>query len=1051
MFERLQPRRRSAACATASAAALTIALAAGPAHARPGEPAPPQAPAGPPAPSQDHTQDQTQAQAISLPEGPLDAALVSLAAQTHQQLLYPPALAQGRRVAALSGRFTLEGALARLLGPDVEIRRAGPNVVVLRPRAATGAPAPAVQSTAGAVPRPFGGEAAADAPVATAQDAPQAAAPAELEAITVIGTHIRGVTDTPSPTLVLDRRALQATGQTTLSAALAALPQNFAGSATEATVRLGTDRALTNDALATGVNLRGLGANATLVLVNGRRMAGTGSKGDFADVSAIPTAAVERVEILLDGASALYGSDAVGGVVNIVLRKRFDGAETELSAGVGTAGDPAEGRFAQSVGLHWAGGSGIVSYELYRRDALPTSAREVTADADLRRLGGTDHRQVYAHPGNLLVFDPVTRANVPGWAIPAGQDGVGLQPSDLIAGQVNLQNQNARIDVLPRQTRQSLYLAGRQAAGERLELEADARYSYRRVESQSGSDIALLVVTPDNPFFVAPNGAGFDQIAYSFADELPPIRTNGSSESLGVSFGGDLRLGGSWAATGYLAFAQEIGETRVSGLLNSSAVDEALGASPDDPATPYRAARDGYFNPFGGLPGVNSRAVLAFVGSGSGNSRNRDRTSTINLQADGDLVALPGGPLRLALGAQARREAFFTTSTSLLSGVAPLRGATIDAERTVLASFGELRAPLVGEANRRPGVERLELSIAVRHERYDDFGDTTNPKLGVLWTPVRDLLIRASYGRSFRAPALRELRDPQQYAPTLLRDAANARVLTLYESGGNPDLKPETATSWSAGADFTPQSLPGLRLSLTWFRTDFRDRIDQPGAENIVAALKDPAVAAFVTRLDPAGNPADRARLQALIDSPNFFAGSGVFPATSYGALLDARYVNTAALRVSGVDLVGDYATDWADGRLTVSGNASYLIEYRQQLTPTALAQDRAGVTTYPVKLRARFGADWSRGPFGANIAVNYIDRSRDLAGLKVDAQATADLQLRLEPSDGRLKGLRATLAIRNLFDSAPPFYDNPAAVGYDPANGDLIGRFVSLQLTRAW
>ncbi len=138
--------------------------------------------------------------------------------------------------------------------------------------------------------------------------------------------------------VILGREALDQDGRATVADALAALPQNFGGTASETTLRTGADPLGTNASEASGVNLRGLGADATLVLVNGRRLAGTGLRGDFADVSSIPMSAVDRVEVLLDGASALYGSDAVGGVVNIVLKTRFDGAETRLLTGGATQG-----------------------------------------------------------------------------------------------------------------------------------------------------------------------------------------------------------------------------------------------------------------------------------------------------------------------------------------------------------------------------------------------------------------------------------------------------------------------------------------------------------------------------------------------------------------------------------------------------------------------------------------------------------------------------------------------------------------------------------------
>lgn len=987
--------------------------------------------------------------AINIPAGPLDAALKTLAAQTGQQLLYPPEIADGREAPAVAGRFTPEAALARLLGDEVRVARAGDNVLVLKP----GPPAPTPAAAAPARPevpsrRPFGGE----APIAPPGGADPAAVPRQaphtVEALQVTGTHLRGVTDTPSPVLVLDRTDLERSGHLTVAAALAALPQNFAGNATEGTILRGVDRASTNNTYGSGISLRGLGADATLVLVNGRRMAGAGVKGDFVDVSAIPTAAVERVEILLDGASALYGSDAVGGVVNIILRQSFAGGESQLSAGSATAGEPREARFSHIAGTDWGSGSGVFAYELHRREALLLADRAFTASADLRPLGGSDRRQTFAHPGNIMVRDPVTNTNVPGWAIPEGQDGTDLQPGDLLPGAVNRGNQNAGVSLLPKQTRHGLYGSVRQDVGEALELTADVRWSYRRFRTLGGWPVALITAPRTNPYFVSPVGAASHQVAYWFVDDLAPTITNGSAESLAATLGAGLDLPGDWRADGYLAFAQEIGETRAGGLLHSTFLNEATGAIADRPNTPFRTSVDGFFNPFGAGPGDNDPAILAFISSGFSTGRTRDRAYTANLKADGSLVELPGGPLRLALGAQVRRETFFRASSSFTSGVAPARGDLVDARRTVWAAFAEARAPLLG-ADSPAG--RLEFSLAGRYERYEGVGDTANPKLGLIWAPRPDVTLRGSYGTSFRAPALRELRDAERYAPSLL-PFEGGRVLTLIQSGGNPDLKPETATAWTLGADYAPEAVPGLRLSLTWFRTRFEDRIDTPGAQNVLTALSDPAVSSFVTRVDPGNNPADRARVASLIDSPNYNPASGVFPAESYGAILDGRYANTAVLAVEGVDLQAAYAWTAGTDRFGLSGNLSYLFDYGEQLTPTGPLRDRVGTASYPVRLRARVAADWARGPWGATLAVNHASGARDLDGRRIDDQQTVDLQVRAEGAPGaRLADLRVALNVRNLFAADPPFYDSPGGLGFDSANADPIGRFVSLQLTRRW
>ncbi|RAK52760.1 TonB-dependent receptor [Phenylobacterium deserti] len=989
------------------------------------------------------------ARPVNIPAGDLDRALLSLADQTGQQLLYPAELVRGRRAPALQGRFTADAALARLLaGTGLAAAETAPGVTVLRPASGDGGAGGA------AAPRPFPDVAAAadpaEAPVVTgAQAAAPAGAVPTLAEVLVTGSHIRGVTDSPSPVTVLSRDDIDQAGHATVAAALQALPQNFSGVGTEGTATTGADRLGTNNNYASSVNLRGLGPDATLVLVNGRRMAGAGAMGDFSDVSALPTAAISRIEVLLDGASALYGSDAVGGVVNIVLRRDFEGAETRLRAGVGTRGEPAEWMAAQTVGRRWNGGSGLLSYEYHRRDALPAADRAFSASADLRPFGGTDQRTYYGSPGTLVVQDPVTRAYLPAYAIRPGAAGP-LTAEDFLPGQANLSSPRAAADLLPQQRRHSLYGALSQELGDRLTLSGDLRLSERRFVSRSASQGSLISVTSANPFFASPTGAASHLVAYGFSGDMPPPRGVGLARSLGASFGGDLRLPGDWQASGYLAFAEERGRDRIDGLINSDALREAIGAVPDNPATPFSAARDGFFNPFAGAPG-GTPVAAAFIGSGYQATHTRSRVSSVNLQADGSLLRLPGGPLRLAAGAQLRRETFERGGESLYAGVTPRPFAAVSSRRDITAAFAELRAPLVDPEAELPGLRRLELSLAGRVERYEDFGTTANPKLGLIWEPVADLRVRASYGTSFRSPSLRELSDPASNSPSLIPVGA-VRVLSLVQYGGNPGLEPETATSWTAGLEYQPVRHPGLRLTAGWFSIDFDQRIAQPVLANLAAALTDPTLAPFVQRIDPVGDAADRARIAELIASPQTNTSQGVFPPESYGAIIDARYVNTAAFEAEGLDLGGAWRWTRGRDRWALAANGSYLLRFRQTVTPTSAPQDLAGRANYPARFRARASLDWGRGPFGLGVAVNHMSRSRDDLGVRIGAWTTADLQARLSgPAEGRFAGLDLSLSLRNLFDADPPFHNSPYGVGYDAANTDPVGRFAALQLTRRW
>lgn len=958
---------------------------------------------------------------LSIPAGPLDQALLALARQSGQQLLFAPEAVRGRQAPPVQGAYTAEEALDRLLADSgLAATRTGPTTLVIRP--APGA----------AAARPFGAEAAL---AAGATD------PALLDEVRVTGSHIRGG-DSPSPLMVIDRADIETSGHATVAAALNALPQMFAGQATEGTQATRADAAGSNTTFASSVNLRGLGPSATLVLINGRRVSGAGGKGEFVDLSTIPTIAVERVEVLLDGASAAYGADAVGGVVNVVLRKTYEGLELKLRGGTATAGEPREVQLGLTFGRRWSGGSLLAAYEGSRRTALNADDRDFTASADLRPFGGTDRRETFAFPGNIVGVDPVTGISGPRYGIPTGQPGTALTPASFTAGVLNRSSAQHGIDILPDQRQHSGYLAVRQEVAPWLELSGDARYGYRRARALLSPAIATLSVTRANPFFVSPTGATTQQIAYSFAGELPNTVSFRRAESYTATVAADAKLPHGWDAGAYLAYSREVDTSDISGTVNSAILNEALGGA-DRPETPFLASRDGYFNPYTGVA-ANSATVLAAINSGLSTSRSVSQVRTANLQADGPLFALPAGDLKLAVGGQARRETFETSGYSFLSTPLPAPVTPLAGARTVLAAFAELRAPLLADAD---GRATLELSLAARAEDYSDFGRSLNPKAGLTWRALDGLRLRATWGESFRAPSLRDLRAAT-FNSALNLPSGTATALVMTRQGGNPDLGPETATSWTLGADWAPPSIATLRLGATLFRTAFRDRIDRPAATSIATALTDPRFAPFVQRLNPTGNAADLALVRQILADP--LTRATTFPAESFTAIVDLRLVNTGVLEVSGLDLNADYALDAWGGRLRFSGNATRLFDFAQQLTPTADRFDVVGQTTKPARLRARLAADWSRNAWSFGLAANHTSGFRDPTGPRIDALTTYDLQAGWSPAQAS-PGLSLRLTVRNLFDKDPPVYDNPLGFAYDPTSGDPVGRFVALQLTRSW
>jgi outer membrane receptor protein involved in Fe transport len=392
---------------------------------------------------------------------------------------------------------------------------------------------------------------------------------------------------------------------------------------------------------------------------------------------------------------------------------------------------------------------------------------------------------------------------------------------------------------------------------------------------------------------------------------------------------------------------------------------------------------------------------------------------------------------------------------SFTSGTSPKDGTPARDARTVVAGFAELAVPIFGPDNAIPGFRRLDLSAAIRHEHYSDFGSTTNPKVGLVWEPVTGLRLRGSYGTSFRAPSLVDLGAPYSIVNTQLPNGNGGYSPVIYLGGGNSGLKPERAKSWSFGVVFTPTAVKGLHLEATWFRTIFTQRIGTPVFEQILKTLVDPSFSPFVRRVDPANNPADLAAVQALINDPASFVSHSL-PPQFFQAIVDGRVVNTSSIDVQGVDLTLRQQLTIGASAVNLAVNGSYLIDYKTRITPKAPVIDQINRLGFPSDFRLRGTLDWSHGHWGATLVTNYLDGFTDNVSVPargVGSWTTFDLQLRYETKaeTGWRRGLSISLSAQNLFDTDPPFVNQSSGIGYDASSADPLGRFVSLQLIKRW
>jgi outer membrane receptor protein involved in Fe transport len=882
---------------------------------------------------------------------------------------------------------------------------------------------------------------------------------ADIEEIIVTGSNIRGIESVGVGVVTLDRVYIEQSGIATTTELIQSLPQNFGlGNEAVETVGFVTDAGV-NFGYSSSVNLRGLGSDSTLILLNGRRSASGGGAGNFVDLNTIPTSAIERIDVLPDGASAIYGSDAVGGVVNVVLRDNYDGAETSVRYAPGTS-DIDEIQFSQVLGKSWDSGNVLFSYEYYDRSELKAADRVYTRDADLTSLGGGNHRTSLSNPGNII--SPFTFLEE--FAIPTEQDGTALTPADLIAidpltqDGINLQNQREGSYILPKQTRHSVFVSASQWLSNTLELFGEARYSARDFELFDRAFGSSFIFIPNtNAFFVDAFGGSEPYfLNYNFIDDIGSPRNTGDVDALGGVLGANLAFGNSWDLEVYCSYGTEDTSRFLDRVVNTSLLDIALADS--DPTTA--------FNPYADGSNTNPATIAAIQGFNQVDIESE--LSTVNALLQGSLLDVQGGAVVLALGAQYRNESLSSNEIEFLFTPDPVSGFAgfiFNTDRDIRAAFAEVYLPLVSDQNRRPGINKLTVSIATRYEDYSDFGDTTNPKLGVSWSPVKSLTIRGSVGTSFRAPLLEELNTSVNSIRTRDRvDPASptGMTLALTLSGNSPNLKPQEGDIWTAGFDVTPESLPGFEFGLTYFSTEVDNVIRLP-LEIPGTIFLDPVTnAPIIRRIDPS-NHDDIADVVKLLNDPACTHPSCATPAEQIGAVVDGRVQNLAKVELSGLDFNAAYAVETVIGDFGLSFYASHLFEFKQQLLNGPLV-DNIDIVSKPNSLNLRSSLSWSLGEMNAAVIGQHIgDYSNTLASpsclaapCPVSSWTTWDVQLGYDFSDrfsGLLDGTKASLSIRNVFDQDPPFVDIgfDAGVGFDAINAHPLGRFAALQLTKTW
>jgi len=295
-----------------------------------------------------------------------------------------------------------------------------------------------------------------------------------------------------------------------------------------------------------------------------------------------------------------------------------------------------------------------------------------------------------------------------------------------------------------------------------------------------------------------------------------------------------------------------------------------------------------------------------------------------NAMTQGSLASIPGGPVKAAFGASFRTERYDSTEVEIASGRTITSGEPAS-RREVLSIYGEIVAPLIGDANPAPGYRRVDLSIAGRFDHYSDFGSTINPKLGLSWEFIQGVSFKGTFGTSFQAPLLSQVHTPLNIETQLLPDTTSptGSTDTIIIQGGNLNLRPETSKSYTGGFDLKPTAVPGFSLSMNFFYINFTDKISTPPTSSGgIYSLNDPSLKLYIARPPFAAGAA-----QAYFDSPAFVGDFARLGPSAIQAIFDDQQTNLGSTVGSGLDLTTKYALSFNPGRLDLSLNVERLFE----------------------------------------------------------------------------------------------------------------------------
>jgi iron complex outermembrane receptor protein len=828
-----------------------------------------------------------------------------------------------------------------------------------------------------------------------------------VERIEVTGSHIKRTDmEGPSPLTSLSAEDIANSGVTDLIGLFTKLP--MAGQGTFSTQGNSSDNTSNGGS---SVSLRGLGADSTLILVNGRRVSVSPFANNidtaFVDINNIPLAAIKRVDILKDGASATYGSDAVAGVINIVLRDDVEGAE--VSAKLGDTADG--GGKEKNISLVWGNSTEKSSHtfalDYFEREEILYADRDYSKSANQAALRpndpfATDFRSSSGFPGTIALADDSTIR------MPDTFGNDVCAPEDIIGNLCGYDYAPVMTSV-PATERASFIYLGKYEINDNLRgfAELNGQHSKTTIRGAGSPSFNELFMSGDNvnhPFADLPDHAFYQQDLtmrrrmLDIGNREKRVTSDYYRSIIGLQ--GEIEDWSWEIAYNYIKSTST--ERGVNGFPNSRRTQEAIDS--------------GLWNPF--EPSSNSQESLDFIETTT-TRIGKSTSKSFDGKISGSIMEMEHGDLGLAVGVEYREESISDNPDDqfLRGEVFGTEATQANGKRDNTSVFAELAIPVL---------DTLEVQVAVRHEDYSDFGTTTDPKVAFIWQPTDSLSLRGSYGTAFRAPSLHQIGlGNTDESPTLVDSVRCAAVgidcdpkeYTAVLSG-NDDLGPEESKSYNLGLIY--EVADNLDFSIDYYDYDIENVITKDTQFKFSTLGNDPTV---VERL-PSSLAGDPGEVVRIFD----------------------QYENIGNITTSGLDIEANYGLDTEIGEFKFTYVVNYVLSYedaRPNADGSMRIDTQEGDFEQP-EVRWTFNTAWVQGDWNASMAINYIGEFKQDAAVATDGMSDVDAWTTVDTTVNYIGIENTTLSLgaTNLFNEEPPFAYHDF-MGFVSGTHNSQGRFV--------